>query len=227
MCANYRPVTATDRLLTFFGVERQAGETADVDAWPDSRIPFIRLQPQRQRLRPGEQLAVMDGVWRVVPGFVSTQTWARNTFNVRSEEMAAKRTYAPLWRQDQRCIMPAEWFYEPRYFGTAANPGKSERWRIYAAGGVPMGIAGLYREYLDQATGEVIYSVGMLTCNADGHEVMAQFHRPGDEKRMPVILDPDDYMTWLTGSKAEALALCKAWHGPLRATPDPREGRAR
>jgi len=220
MCANYRPVTRLDRLLTFFGVERE-NETADADAWPGSTVPFIRLKPDSDGLARGEQLAIDDAIWRVVPNFISVQTWARNTFNIRSEEMRRKRTFAPLWQADQRCILPAEWFYEPRYFGTVKEPGKSERWRIYQPGGVPFGIAGLYRMYVSEETGEVTYAVGMLTCNADGHPVMSQFHKPGDEKRMPVILDPADFMNWLAGSKDEAVALCRQWHGPMQALPDP------
>ena len=37
----------------------------------------------------------------------------------------------------------------------------------------------------------------MLTINADGHELMCQFHKPVDEKRMVVILPPDSYDHWL------------------------------
>jgi hypothetical protein len=43
MCANY-PVTRLDRLLTFFGVEREPGvdETAP-EVWPLNLAPFICL----------------------------------------------------------------------------------------------------------------------------------------------------------------------------------------
>lgn len=37
----------------------------------------------------------------------------------------------------------------------------------------------------------------MLTINADGHEVMQNFHKPTDEKRMVVILEEGDYDRWL------------------------------
>ena len=33
--------------------------------------------------------------------------------------------------------------------------------------------------------------------------------------RMPVILQPDTYATWQTGSAEEALDLCRAYEGPL------------
>ena len=37
----------------------------------------------------------------------------------------------------------------------------------------------------------------MLTINADSHELMNQFHKPADEKRMVVILEPERYDDWL------------------------------
>jgi putative SOS response-associated peptidase YedK len=37
----------------------------------------------------------------------------------------------------------------------------------------------------------------MLTINADGHPLMQRFHKPDDEKRMLVILRPDQYDDWL------------------------------
>lgn len=39
---SYRPVTRSDRLLTFFGVERGRDEPS-VDVWPLGLAPFIRL----------------------------------------------------------------------------------------------------------------------------------------------------------------------------------------
>ena len=37
----------------------------------------------------------------------------------------------------------------------------------------------------------------MLTINADGDPLMQRFHKPDDEKRMLVILDPGQYDDWL------------------------------
>ena len=40
----------------------------------------------------------------------------------------------------------------------------------------------------------------MLTVNADTHELMCNYHRPGEEKRMVVILPEEAYASWLTAS---------------------------
>jgi putative SOS response-associated peptidase YedK len=44
----------------------------------------------------------------------------------------------------------------------------------------------------------------MLTVNADDHPLMRRFHKPNDEKRMLVILRPDQYDEWLHCPDEEA-----------------------
>lgn len=41
----------------------------------------------------------------------------------------------------------------------------------------------------------------------------------GEEKRMVVILDPQDYGKWLSCPVEEAPAFFKQWHGTLEASP--------
>ena len=43
-----------------------------------------------------------------------------------------------------------------------------------------MGIAGLWASW-KSPKGELLYSYTMLTINADGHDLMQQFHKPTDE----------------------------------------------
>ena len=66
----------------------------------------------------------------------------------------------------------------------------------------------------------------MLTVNADEHPLMRRFHRPDDEKRMVVILHPDDYTDWLSCRVAEARRHFRLWQGPLEAGPEPLPPRA-
>jgi putative SOS response-associated peptidase YedK len=66
----------------------------------------------------------------------------------------------------------------------------------------------------------------MLTVNADGHLVMKRFHRPEDEKRMVVILKPEDYDAWLTCSVDQAPNYFRQWMEPLEAVAAPLPPRA-
>jgi putative SOS response-associated peptidase YedK len=66
-----------------------------------------------------------------------------------------------------------------------------------------------------------MFSFAILTVNADGHPVFQRMHRPGDEKRMVVILEPADHDAWLSCAVADAAGYFKQWGGELLAEPAP------
>ena len=68
--------------------------------------------------------------------------YGRKTYNARSETVDQLVTYKAAWAKGQRCIIPAEAIFEPCY-----ETGKAVRWCIQQAGGVPMGIAGIFRPW--------------------------------------------------------------------------------
>ena len=68
---------------------------------------------------------------------------------------------------------------------------------IQQPGEVPMGIASIYRLW-QTPDGRDVFTMAMLSVNADDHPLMKRFHKPGDEKRMVVILDPEGYSRWLS-----------------------------
>lgn len=92
-------------------------------------------------------------------------------------------------------------------------------------GDVPMGIAGIYATWR-HPDGRELSTFAILTVNADEHALMRRFHRPGEEKRMVVLLHPDDYAQWLSCSVVEAPKFFRLWDGPLDATPEPLPPRA-
>ena len=117
--------------------------------------------------------------------------------------------------------MPAESIFEPSY-----ETGKAVRWRIFQPGDVPMGIAGIYTNWRDPDGGRELFSFAMLTVNADGHPVMQRFHKPEDEKRMVVILDPREYDDWLTCPLPQVPKFFRQWTGPLESYAAPLPPRA-
>lgn len=71
---------------------------------------------------------------------------------------------------------------------------------------------------LNTETGEIIFSFSMLTINADGHPVMKHFHKPEDEKRSVVVLNDNQYLSWLTANTNQAREMLKlASDGFLRS----------
>ena len=80
---------------------------------------------------------------------------------------------------------------------------ESIRWRIANADSTPMGVAGLWSAW-HAPNNRWVFSVTMLTVNADSHPLMQRFHKPVDEKRMVVVLDPTEYEGWLRSSPSDA-----------------------
>lgn len=218
MCSNYRPVTRIDRLLTFFGVERARDEPPQ-DVFPLGLAPFIRLRREGPFHADGTRI-VEDGIFGLLPRFASEVAYGRKTYNARSETVAVLASFRDAWRAGQRCIIPAECVYEPCW-----ESGRAVRWRIGQAGDVPLGIAGIYATWR-HPDGREMSTFAMLTVNADGHALMQRFHRPGDEKRMVVILHPDEYAAWLSCKVADAPSFLRCWQGPLEASVDPLPARA-
>lgn len=74
---------------------------------------------------------------------------------------------------------------------------------------------------LDKEAGEVVESYTMITVNADTHPFYKRFHKPGEEKRMPIFLGPAEYLPWLACSLVEAPRFFKQHLGPFLAEAAP------
>ena len=214
MCSNYRAVTQSDRLLQYFGVHRENSDMP-VDTWPLGMAPFIRLHEDGS----GNKVCD-DGIFGLLPHFQTEMAAGRKTYNARSETVATLASFRLSWRKGWRCIIPAELIYEPNW-----ETGKAVRWSIKLCNSHAMGIAGIYHPWR-APDGRQLFTFAMLTVNADDHPVMNRFHRPGEEKRMVVILDQADYGQWLACPVDEAPRFFRQWTGALDAQPAPLPPRA-
>lgn len=132
-----------------------------------------------------------------------------NTNNARIESIDEKPTFRHAWRQGQRCLIPAAWYAEPNW-----ETGSNIWWRMSRADGNPWFLAGLWDEWTHPDTGEVIPNYTAITCNCDGHPLLARLHKPDpkmppdrQDKRSLVNVKPQDWELWLRGSPSEALTL--------------------
>lgn len=186
MCADYRPSTRVE-LQQFFGVAAPDSDYK-AEAFPGYMAPMIRL-PRADAVHGDRACAL--GMFGMVPHWANTKL-ARQTYNARTETVATKPSFRNAYKHRQFCIIPVSSFYEPSY-----ESGKAIRFEIADADEAPLGIAGIWEYKQDGDNGLPLLSFSMLTVNADGHPLMQRFHKPDDEKRMPVILTSDQYDEWL------------------------------
>jgi putative SOS response-associated peptidase YedK len=213
MCANYRPVTAQDRLVMYFGVERPA-QVVPPEVYPGGLAPFIVRQRDRVQLARDARI----GLFGLLPVWAKDMAFGRRTYNARSETMAQKPSFRDAWKLAQRCIIPAEAVYEPNW-----ESGQAIRYAISRRDARPLGVAGLWGWWRNPSDGREWLSFTMITINADGHAVFGRMHRPGEEKRMVAILEEADYNTWLEAPADQAFALLRPFPAEaLVAQPDPR-----
>lgn len=217
MCSNYRPVTRKDRMLTFFGVERGRDEES-VDVWPLGMAPFIRLAEPGS----GHRLVVDDGLFGLLPHFQAELAAGRKTYNARSETVHSLPSFREAWSRGWRCIIPVEHIYEPYY---ASADSKPVRYQVQQPMAHPFGVAGIYRKWR-HPDGRELFTFAMLTVNADAHPVWSRLQRPGDENRMPIILDREQYGAWLTCDAKDAPKFFRAWNGPVELFANPLPPRA-
>lgn len=82
--------------------------------------------------------------------------------------------------------------------------------------GMPWALAGLWDEWTDPASGEVVLSYTLVTQNCDHHPLLKLMHRPNlklpadrQDKRTVVPIEREDWATWLHGNAQEAEALIR------------------
>ena len=213
MCTNYEPFIE----LTF--KERFGAELLKVSFKPEA-YPGYEAPVVRNIVRKNE--ASSSGRECIAARFGLVPTWANAedvekprlkfaTHNARVETVGQLPSFKHAWRHAQFCLIPTKQFYEPCW-----ETGKAVRWKIGLANDEPFALAGLWERW--HRDDKVVESFTMLTVNADNHPIMKHMHRPGDEKRMPVILHADDHARWLNANPEEALRMCQTFDAQLMSS---------
>ena len=195
MCINFTPTRKSSWVKAQFGVELPASDYP-VEAYPGYVAPIVVKSHNTDRVACG--LAKFG----LIPSWAKDSKISRHTYNARSETVREKPSFRQAWKQRRYAIAILDNFYEPSYVS-----GKAERWRIELESQDPFGIASLWDTWTDPSTGELVTSFTMLTVNADSHPVMKQFHKRGDEKRTPVVLNTDQFNQWLGADDAQAMGM--------------------
>ena len=209
MCADYNPARSSSLERMSWGRHTvQPPDFAYGETFPGGVAPFLA------NILPTEWL---PGMFGLVPYWGDPTKLFRMTYNARTETVAEKPSYRNAWRKRQFGLIPVDSFFEPNY-----ATGRAVRWRIQRADASPFALAGIWERRLGDQ-GPAHWSFAMLTINADDHALMKHFHKPGDEKRSVVVLDPEDHEAWLHArTEAEARSLLQLFDAEaMVAVPDP------
>ncbi|MDP1740972.1 SOS response-associated peptidase [Polaromonas sp.] len=198
MCSHYEALRAYEDYKKYFDVLQPTPPQGKLDMWPRYTGTFVRKPPEsdpHDEAVPARE--AMLGRWGLVPWRLKPdpenikKAMVRSTFNARIEGIEKNFTFGPAWQRGQRCIVPADAFYEPDW-----RTGKAVATRFARADGQPVGIAGLWDVWTEPGKPPLL-SFTMLTMNATDHALLKDYHRAEDEKRIIVILPESRYGDWL------------------------------
>lgn len=207
MCNRYRAVSVTviRDLFGFTLLEEPQPLYATTGIGPLQQGPFIRAG------------GAAVGQWGLIPWFSKSRRPTGqagrpiSTNNCRVETVASAPSFRGPWSRGQRCLIPCTDYDEP-YWGT----GRNIWWRFGRKDGAPWALAGLWAEWNDPATGEVVPSYTMLTQNCDSHPLLKLMHKPDpflpadrQDKRSVVAMEREQWDSWLHGPVDDALALVR------------------
>jgi len=181
------------------GVERPRwhGEQS-YNVAPAREVPVVRMAADG-----GEREGVMMR-WGLIPPFLKGETPKFPTMNARIETMEAAPAFRDAWKKGQRCVVPAEGFYEWQLIPDAPR----QPWFIGLADQGVMPFAGLWERSV-KADRTVVESFTIITLPAN--DFMAKIDL--EKQRMPAILRTEDVEAWLTGTPEQAKAVLVQYPG--------------
>jgi putative SOS response-associated peptidase YedK len=202
MCGRYAMSVKTEEIEEIFDIRlpTHVPWEPSYNVAPTQKAPVVALDAEGER-------ALRLHRWGLVPRWAKDASIGARAINARSDSLSEK----PMFRgafTSRRCLVPATGFYE---------------WRKTADGKVPMFIhptrapifafAGLWEAWTPPDGGEALRTFTVVT--GDPNELLSSIH-----DRMPVILPPAAWKTWLDPeTSADALRELLSAHPavPMRA----------
>lgn len=200
MCGRYSLTTPVDGLRALFGFKELPNLPPRYNIAPAQAVlAVLRGDGLRdQDAHEGGPRAAIQR-WGLVPSWAKDTGIASKMINARAETVREKPAFKKAF-QRRRCLLPADGFYEWRTMKGGKQP-----FRIRFADGGPFAFAGLWERW-QGADGSELESCAIVTTEAT--PAIAELHH-----RMPVILDPTVFDTWLGGGQGQAAALLTPYAG--------------
>lgn len=166
--------------------QRDLNEEWEFRVFPHLEFPVV-LELQGER-------TVQSMYYSLIPKWSKERKPRFATYNARVETLCEKATWrTPI--QSQRCLVGLTSFFESCYQGShAGNVVEfSERQ------GEVLAAAGIYEEWTDPQTGEIVPSFAMITTSSRG------FIKDVGHDRSPIFLPNSHFDQWLSPSKVSCI----------------------
>ncbi len=192
----------------------QSAQDRAADGSPGDDGRGLAPEPQRQ-------LRLLT--WGLVPSWAKDVKVGMRLINARTESVLDKPAFATALRR-RRCLVPAQAWYEWQVSPTALDAkGKPRRqpFAVMRGDGATLAMAGLYEFWRDPTVPDGDDPMAWLTT----FTILTTAAEPGLDRihdRQPLVLDPEDWATWLDPSitdldvVAEVVAEVASGHEPGR-----------
>ncbi|MEX0324354.1 MAG: SOS response-associated peptidase [Puniceicoccaceae bacterium] len=131
--------------------------------------------------------------WGLVPSWAKDANIGYKLINARAETIAEKPSFRDAYRY-RRCLVPASGFYE---WDRTTSP--RQPYYFYPAKNNLMAMAAVWEHWLHPSGSEIL-SVSLITTAAN--DVVGKIHH-----RMPVLLQPKQWDSWLNTNNVKAAGL--------------------
>ncbi len=165
------------------------------EAFPGVEVP-TQEELVRYNIAPSQPIPVIANNnphkieffrWGLIPSWAKDEKIGYRMINARAESLAEKPAFRNNYKR-HRCLVIASGFFEWQQ-----EPGSTLRAKtpmyIRLKSGLPFGFAGLWDVWRSPEDEEILSCTIVTT---DANSLLAKIH-----DRMPVIIDPKAYATWL------------------------------
>ena len=180
MCGRYALHSNPEVVALLFGLSEIPAFTPRYNIAPSTQVLIVR--------RNDAATETSQVRWGLVPHWAKDPSVGARMNNARAETVAQKPSFREAYRK-RRCLIPANGFFEWKL-----EHGLKQPYYVHPSGGALFAFAGLWEQWKDLQTCAVI--------TTEANEKMAAVH-----DRMPVIVSPAEYSTWLDGGEV-ALRPC-------------------
>jgi putative SOS response-associated peptidase YedK len=176
MCGRFIQYSDPEVYASHFDLDEACAATPRYNLAPTQSV-LVVLQAQ------GRGRVLVPLRWGLVPAWSKGPDNRHSMINARAETVDTKPAYRHAFKH-RRCLIPAEGFYEWRSEQRGKTP-----FLIRRRDGAPFGMAGLWETW-HGPEGERLDSCTIVVTAAN--DLVAAIH-----DRMPAVVAPEDYGTWL------------------------------